>query len=702
MLRKYRLVLTAIIICITTFAVSDLAARDIKAPWEPLSLLPNGDVWSIVELNGDLFTAVRLSGVYKSSDGGNSWFRLTNVEAANVFELHVFGNNLFVAGAGVLLRSQDGGESWEDVSEGINKTAFWLITSIVSDDSVLYLTTLDGLYTSTNQGLTWEATDNSLPQDEYNYTSLNESTVFLGGTDNIVKYDRTTGSWNFIVTPILRPNFGLHVNGFLYASSSVGGETTELWRSVDEGQSWESAGSGLPTGTIFNDMVFSDGKYLLATSRGMFTSGSGDTWTALAPNSGELDVHRVLPRGNDLIVGTRGYGVFRLDSGADDFTSINKGIEFWWVLKAWLTDSRIFTSSAFVELHYRNYGIDGEWQPVNPTFDLDQAVYDIKQNGDEILIGTNSLFRSLDNGDSWTEHPAVDNWGAIHSILPVEGGTLCFTDTHIHTIDADGQATSVAYEFESSVSASVLHKGVLFVGTENSGNFRSDDGGRTWEAVSNGMLNANTRTFLSDGDVLLSGTAKGVYRSVDMGDSWQNVSGGNTINSSPIIGFGLLDDIMYMGSQFNIWYSTDQGINWLPLSLEGLPQDTWLSSLVMREDQLYLGTHRIGMFTAQIQDKPTGVAASEGLRNSVIGDLVVQFQNDGRNIDVSFSMNVNATAEYGVYDLRGRRITTGQTAHLNSGRQTISLHTPALESGVYIATLRVGDELVTRSFVVGR
>lgn len=701
MFRKYLLVLTAIVICITTLAVYELAARDIKAPWEQLTLLPNGDIWSFAELNDAVFVAVKGTGVFKSDDRGAHWTKLQNFSLTQVWELHVHKNYLFAAGAGGLYRSADGGDTWDDASSGIVKSSFWQVFAIETENDLLFTTTTNGFYTSDDQGLTWTNVERSLPTGDFLNIGISETTIFLGDLNKIVKYSRQSGSWTYIIMPFQRPNCSAYINGKLYAASSAGEAVQGLWRSDNNGDTWEQVDGGLPSGTIVNEIVFLGDEYLLATNRGLFTSPSGNNWSSVAPSTNGIDIYRLLPMDGDILLGTRGHGVYQLRRSTNSLSRVNSGIDYWRVLNLWLTDSRIFASSVFIELHQKNFGIAGEWQPTDPAFDLDQGVNDIKQNGEEILLGTNSLFRSLDNGNTWAEHPAVDNWGAVHSILPLDGVTMCFTDTHVYTINNIGLVASVAYEFESSVSASVLHKGVLFVGTDNSGNFRSDDGGQTWESVSNGMLNANTLTFLSDGDVLLSGTAKGVYRSVDMGESWQNVSGGNTINSSPIIGFGMLDDVMYMGTQFNLWFSTDQGVNWQPLSLEGLPESTWMSSLAMQDDQLYLGTHRIGMFTAQIQDKPTDVAGSGGPRNSVIGDLVVQLLHDGRHVGLSFSMDVDATAEYGVYDLRGQRLTAGRTAHLNSGRQSLTLELPNLAAGVYLCTLRIGEELVTRSFVVG-
>ena len=113
-------------------------------------------------------------------------------------------------------------------------------------------------------------------------------------------------------------------------------------------------------------------------------------------------------------------------------------------------------------------------------------------------------------------------------------------------------------------------KGVLLVGTEGGGIFRSTDRGDTWMPVNTGLrfqpgegFRAAT-AFAQKGETLYAGTRDGLYASTDNGNRWHHVSTFQEYES--ISGFVVIADRIYVGTlNEGVWYS-DDGDSWIPVN----------------------------------------------------------------------------------------------------------------------------------------
>ena len=113
-------------------------------------------------------------------------------------------------------------------------------------------------------------------------------------------------------------------------------------------------------------------------------------------------------------------------------------------------------------------------------------------------------------------------------------------------------------------------KGVLLVGTEGGGIFRSTDRGDTWIQVNTGLrfepadsLWAAT-AFAQKGETLYAGTRDGLYASTDNGNTWHHVSTFQEYES--ISGLVVIADRIYVGTlNEGAWYS-DDGDTWIPVN----------------------------------------------------------------------------------------------------------------------------------------
>ena len=65
---------------------------------------------------------------------------------------------------GVVLKSTDGGEIWEEIMDGLDDTdEFYSIVIHPEDHDIVFLSTSNGVYGSEDAGVTWQEMNNGLP-----------------------------------------------------------------------------------------------------------------------------------------------------------------------------------------------------------------------------------------------------------------------------------------------------------------------------------------------------------------------------------------------------------------------------------------------------------------------------------------------------------------------------------------------------------
>ena len=114
-------------------------------------------------------------------------------------------------------------------------------------------------------------------------------------------------------------------------------------------------------------------------------------------------------------------------------------------------------------------------------------------------------------------------------------------------------------------------KGVLLIGTEGGGIFRSTDRGDTWTPVNTGLHYEPGEGFtgvpalVRKGDTLYAGTRRTLYASTDEGNTWHRVS--NFQEHESISGIVVIGDRIYVGTlNTGVWYSDDDGDSWLQVN----------------------------------------------------------------------------------------------------------------------------------------
>ena len=476
------------------------------------------------------------------------------------------------------------------------------------DRQDIFAGTSDGVFRSVNNGDSWTAVNNGLPDSIVLSLAVgpDRQSLFAGTSEGVFRSVDNGESWTAVNNGLTTLSISSLVVGpdgqSLFAGTNGGG----VFRSVDNGESWIVINNQLTTLSVSSLAVSPDDQSLFAGTDGggVFRSqDNGESWTAVSNGMTTLAVSSLTtgPDGQSLFAGTFGGGVFRSPDNGESWTAVNNG----------LTNSTLLTLAVGPEGKSLFAGTNGagafrsvdngeSWTAVNNGLaDSNVRTFVVGPDGQSLFAGTNGggASRSVDNGDSWT---AINNGLTSSSILSL-------------AIGSDGKS--------------------YFAGTFGGGVFRSQDDGESWTAVNNGLTDPNVRslTMGPDGQNLFAGTdSGGVFRSQDNGESWTAVNNGLTTLSVISLTVGPDGQSLFAGTFIGgAFRSQDNGESWTAVN-NGLT-DSIVRSLAVGPDgqSLFAGTNGGGVFLSQ-DNGESWTVSSNGLTDSIVRSLAVG--PDGRSL----------------------------------------------------------------------
>ena len=291
-------------------------------------------------------------GIYKSTDGGNSWaYSSTGLADVQIQTIAFVPSNpelLFAGteGAG-FFKSVDGGASWSVATT--DPELVWVDTIAISsqDPLTMYAGSPAGVFKSIDGGSTWAPTSEYAPQVEFLVIdSLTPTTLYAGGWSGVLKSVDAGVTWNDINTGF-PTNVDLTISGFaidpsnpltLFASLY---KTGQVFKTTNGGTTWQLSCTGLPAATNWDGEWFTFAIspvlpttiYVGSSYGGAFKSTDGGTTWSEADNGldtwegvGSLCVHPLSP---NLVYASVGWGggVYQSIDGGASWTPLNNGLE---------------------------------------------------------------------------------------------------------------------------------------------------------------------------------------------------------------------------------------------------------------------------------------------------------------------------------------------------------------------------------------
>lgn len=328
---------------VKVIAFSFIISLNSFCQWSFVPSSPLGTINDIAQINDTIYLSHSNNGVYRSTDGMNSWQQVNNglntSQSRSVHQILVYNWNLYASTVNGIYKSTNGGDNWVKKSNGITigpGAIYEFAESIFENNGTLFTGTWNGIYRSTDDAESWNITnvtgsgiraknftehsgilfaaresindpsgyksfDNGISWVSIPTSSLITTITFLSeppklwtGTihgiwlstdDGINWVNRSNG-----LAPDPYNSSILRVNGYLVTSVKFGG--SGMFKSSDEGLNWEDFGQGLPfLNTIEKLLVYND-KIIAATGNGIWQRDESQvipveliSFTALSNNS---------------------------------------------------------------------------------------------------------------------------------------------------------------------------------------------------------------------------------------------------------------------------------------------------------------------------------------------------------------------------------------------------------------------------------
>ena len=344
--------------------------------------------------------------------------------------------------------------------------------------------------------------------------------------------------------------------GVLFAGTEGAG----IFRSMDRGNSWSSLNTGLyfEHGEGFTGVTAFAEKgntFYAGTRRTLYAStDGGNTWQHVPNFQKHESISDIVVIGDRIYVGTLNTGVWYSDDDSNSWLQMNDGF-----IPRLIRELSSVGTTLIAGTNggiFRKRANEDELTDINDDF-IGQQVDSFAAMGDLLYVGvgnTPELFRSNDEGDSWTR--------------------------------------ITAKEMRHTITALAVFGATLYAGTYGSGVFRSDDKGDSWTAVNEGLTDRTVSTLLVvNEDTVFAGTSEdGIFRTMDGGTSWVAVNTGLTNTS--VGELAVIDKTIYAGMSERLVYSVNSGDSWQPVKFPSRPNEYLFSTLSVSEGELYAGAIR--------------------------------------------------------------------------------------------------------------
>ena len=667
----------------------------LQAQWMQTNGPNGGDVRAIVWDGSKIYTGLFGGGVHISSDNGANWTRSNSGLPAPFLVQTMLVKDQYVF-AGLLnwkvYVSSNQGQTWGEANNGLPNST---VKVLAEADSFIFAGFVNGLFRSSNYGVSWNHIGTGLTNIYIKAFALKDSIIFLGTGDGIFISTNYGDNW-------IEKSNGLtnkHINDLAVHKNFIASATESgVFISTDNGENWLQAGlSGSNTlsltsmDSILFAGVFSSGVY--------YSSDNGLTWFQFNDEYPPNVITRVLETRDDQILAGNDLGIYSVSLSDPVWLDMN---------------SELYGTTSYC------FGVK-----------------------DSVLVaGTNSgeVFISFDNGKNWVSRRIVNGFnGPVE--LEFKGDSLyalCFSGGLFVSANL-GLNWNELYIPTQYFTSMAVRDNNIFVGTDQTGIWRSTNSGLSWSQINSGLTNLFVKAIAIDDSNVYCGTNEGLFISSDNGVNWV-LAGPGISQTIGIQTIKIIDNYIYVGAIYGIYLSTNRGANWsykgfgndIVECIEGYGDvvfagisDPWDGGIFFSTNkggtwqQFNSGLPYLDPLALVIVDKTlfAGIYGHSVWRTSTI---VTDVPDPGNIIPTEYVLSQNfpnpfnptTKIEYNipelslviikVYDILGNEIGILVNEEKPIGRYEVEFNATTLPSGIYFYRLQAGSFIDTKKMVLLR
>src|SRR5579872_19226 len=522
--------------------------------------------WSVLDQNaGDVF---------RTKNGGKDWEALPAMHNKSVRAMAIAASDEKVVVAGALdgvYRSTDGGNNWQRISanDGVVKNVESLAID-PKDPNTIYAGTWHLAWKTSDGGANWQHITKGMVDDSDVFSIIvsqaNPSEVFASACSGIYKsvsggdlFDKIKGiPFSARRTRVLKQDPGNPA--VVYAGTTEG-----LWKSMDEGKEWKRVTN---PEVVVNDVLVdprNPQRVLLATDRSGVLASDDGAATFIASNHGYSHRYVSSILGDSKEPNTLYIGIVNDREFGGVFTSHDGG-QSWQQKSSGLDGRDVFTlkqASNGTIVAGTNRGMfelaegSATWHPINnvevvktvartvrlksgktktvfsttPTHSfLEGRVNDADLSSTRWYAATSAgLFTSKDRGKIWIGG-AVAGEKDFVAVQAHDDLVVAATRSTVLVSEDNGRAwkSAILASYPINIrNVTVTPAGQVFVATRE-GAFHSSDSGKSWNHVVTGLPDKDITSVAFDGShnrlIATSGQTGVVFESTDGGNTWQRGS----------------------------------------------------------------------------------------------------------------------------------------------------------------------------------
>ena len=595
------------------------------------------------------------NGVYKSTDGGDSWTNVGLEDTLHIGRIVIHPTNpevVYVAATGHLwgpnddrglYKTTDGGQTWTNTLFIDRDTGMTDVAMDPVSPGTLYAASYQrrrtafgfsgggpgsGIYKTTNSGESWRRLTDGLPD----------------GITGRVGLDIYRSDPRIVYAVVQNANGG-------------------MFRSDDRGESWTRMSDTNPRPMYYSQIridPLNDQRIWAAGARMVYSQDGGKTFVDDWVQTIHGDFHALWINpadSNHMLAGSDGGVHYSYDRGRTwdfvntmalgQFYEIGYDMETPYNIYGGLQDNgswggpvrTLYRRGITNEDWFRVGGGDGFYTQVDPNdpttvyvesqngnvsrldletserksirpepedeseryrFDWNSPILISPHNSQTIYYGGNRLFKSTDRGDTWTTTDDLSK-DQDRDEMPIMGVEVTDDTPSRH----DGIST---FGQIISISESPRREGVLYVGTDDGNVQVSQDGGTSWQEVAGLIPDLPEGTYVSrvqasyHADTRVYATMDGhrsddysvyVYVSEDSGDSWRSLASNipDGHTMNVIREHPRNENLLVLGGEFGAYITINRGEEWH--QIKGAVPTVPVDDIAIhsRDNDLILGTH---------------------------------------------------------------------------------------------------------------